>query len=124
MEAYEEERRLFYVGMTRAKRELSVVTFRKADLRSAFAREIFPPKKRSKEDVLPRERPVIRRRDPGQIAALAKDYTPGTRLRHKAFGPGTLAACTGDIATIAFDSGAVKKVSLSTALRSGQLELE
>ena len=124
LEAYEEERRLFYVGMTRAKRELSVVTFRKADLRSAFARELFPPQKGGKGDASPRERPVVRRRDPGQIAALAKDYTPGTRLRHKAFGPGTLAACTGDIATIVFDSGAVKKVSLSTALRSGQLELE
>lgn len=45
-EAYEEERRLFYVGMTRAKDELEIVTFRKAGLSSSFSQEVFPPKRK------------------------------------------------------------------------------
>ena len=43
---------------------------------------------------------------------------------HQVFGPGTLTSRTGDIATAAFDSGAVKKLSVSTALRAGQLRRE
>ena len=39
----EEERRLFYVAMTRAREELYVVRFRDAKLPSSFARELFPP---------------------------------------------------------------------------------
>ena len=39
----EEERRLFYVAMTRAREELYVVRFRDAKLPSSFARELFSP---------------------------------------------------------------------------------
>ena len=41
LDAYEEERRLFYVGMTRAKNELSIVRFRKEGL-SCLRRSSFP----------------------------------------------------------------------------------
>ena len=44
VEAYEEERRLFYVGMTRAKETLAVFRFQKPGLASAFSEALFPPK--------------------------------------------------------------------------------
>ena len=46
MEVYEEERRLFYVAMTRAKEELFLFRFRRSDLGSTFARDLFPDKTR------------------------------------------------------------------------------
>ena len=124
LEAYEEERRLFYVGMTRAKDRLSVITFRKDTLASRFSGELFP-KKEPDQGARPGKRyPLAPAKTQGQGAEEAGDYTPGTRISHQVFGPGTLTSRTGDIATAAFDSGAVKKLSVSTALRAGQLRRE
>lgn len=121
-EAYEEERRLFYVGMTRAKDELEIITFRKVGLSSSFSREIFPPKKKP---VPAAPKPVpAKKRDEGQTLALSNACVPGIRLIHKAFGPGKLESRSGDVAVIAFDSGESKKIALSVALRAGQLRLE
>ena len=120
-DTYEEERRLFYVGMTRAREELDIVTFRKVGLTSAFSREIFPPKRQSVPEA-PKPAPV-RKTGQEQIAVQSKAYLPGVKLLHKAFGPGTLVSRSGDIAVIEFDSGESKKVALSVALRAKQLRL-
>ena len=124
-EAWEEERRLFYVGMTRAKNRLRVITFQKPGLDSAFARELFPEKEKPARPApaapvswqpsrfTAREQPVE-----------TEEYTAGTRLRHRVFGPGTLASRVGDIALIEFDSGQTKKIALSTALRGHMLQRE
>ncbi|WP_125114615.1 ATP-dependent helicase [Agathobaculum sp. Marseille-P7918] len=126
LDAYEEERRLFYVGLTRAKRELAIMTFRKAGLESSFAQEIFPSKAE------PRQQPateikkaaVVHKPDESRIRAIAKDYFPGVRLVHQAFGPGTLVSRSGDICEIAFDRGDTKKISVVVALRNGQIRRE
>ena len=121
LDAYEEERRLFYVGLTRAKRELGIMTFRKVGLESTFAREIFPLKGDRTQPAAVKK-PVARQEpDAARIAAIAKDYIPGVRLVHKAFGPGTLVSRSGDIGVIAFDSGETKKIAVPVALRVGQL---
>ena len=82
VEAYEEERRLFYVAMTRAKEELFLFRFRLPDL------------------------------------AL---FDAGAPVTHRAFGRGEVVSRQGDIATILFQEKGEKKVSLSVALRQGQL---
>ena len=118
---YEEERRLFYVAMTRAKRELSLFSFRSAAIHSTFTEELFPDRHR------PPGAPA--RREPVRIPRWKKkvlpteDYRPGVRVMHRAFGPGILTARNGDIVTIAFESGQTKKLSLSTLLNNGHLSL-
>ena len=120
-EAYEEERRLFYVGMTRAREELQIFTFRKLELESTFAREIFPTRPERQATVFPKR--ISRSEPAGKAPVSTESYCPGLRLCHKTFGPGTLTSRSGDIAVVAFDSGEVKKIALSTALRAGQLRL-
>ena len=127
LDAYEEERRLFYVGMTRARQELDIITFRKVGLESAFSREIFPPKEVPKEAraMTPAPKPVtVSRPNKERIAALAKDYIPGALVWHKTFGHGVVVNRSGDIAIIVFDEEEVKRIAVSAALRAGQLKLD
>lgn len=124
LDAYEEERRLFYVGMTRAKNELSIVRFRKEGLSSLFAEELFPTPREPRPNPAKRPLPMEMGPDRDALAAMGEALVPGVRVRHRTFGPGVLCARNGDIATVSFDSGADKRLSLSTALRTGQLRRE
>ena len=123
-DAYEEERRLFYVGMTRAKNELSILSYRKPSLHSTFTEELFP----KEPAVRPAPKRSVPHKKPGlsavQVASAAEEYKVGTRLVHKAFGAGTLTVKTGDIVSIAFDNGMDKRFSLSSMLKTGLLKQE
>ena len=121
VEAYEEERRLFYVGMTRAKEELSVFRFKKVGLTSAFSAKLFPKKPvpvRRESKPLPKPAYKV------EVVIDAAPYIPGVRVRHQQFGSGKIVNKLGDVATILFDSGEEKRFSLATALRQKQLKLE
>lgn len=120
-DSYEEERRLFYVGMTRAKNELLIISFRKKELQSTFVQEIFP-----KEEKEPKKHKYSLhiKKEPKreQIISMCKEFESGIRVMHKTFGAGTISTKNGDIVTIQFDSKNIKKISLSTALRTEQLK--
>ena len=120
VEAYEEERRLFYVAMTRAKEELFLFRFRRSDLGSTFARDLFPDKtRRLRQAVAPRPKGGGKPAPP-PLPDLAL-FDAGTPVTHRAFGRGEVVSRQGDIATILFQEKGEKKVSLSVALRQGQL---
>ena len=102
-EALEEERRLFYVAVTRARTELEVYRFRDPAAPSSFAEALFPK---------------------APEPAAADVWQPGTRLVHRVFGPGAVTAREGDVVTVLLDSGQTRRFALRTALAGGNFRPE
>ena len=104
---YEEDRRLFYVAMTRARQEL--VLFDCTAERSSFAQEVLSglPGRRSRPDAAPaghRPAPAAARKPlpPVDMAAIT---AVGARGRHAVFGPGTVESAEGGRVTVRFAAG-------------------
>lgn len=104
-DTYQEERRLFYVAMTRAQDVLWVLSYKTQELPSAFVQELFPP-------ITPKE----------QAAKVhAAMFHPGVKVRHKKYGEGKIIDLSQDIVTISFSQAGEKKFSLSTTVKNGLL---
>ncbi|NMA64708.1 MAG: ATP-dependent helicase [Clostridiaceae bacterium] len=136
---YEEERRLYYVAMTRAKNELYIFTQGLVQT-SAFSKKVF--------DIKPKQRAVgtnNRKNDVGvskrlasyatgfaqslekkkEIEARLSDYEAGVIVNHKKYGRGVVVDRTDSIAEISFDSESeTKKISLEIAIGNGLLKTE
>ena len=100
--AYEENRRLFYVAMTRAKNELYLFDY--PDVPSAFVRELrqqLPRPFRTAED----------------FASILPENACGLRYRHAVHGEGQVLAQCGDAMLVAFADG-------DRCLQAGQMLLE
>lgn len=115
-EAYEEERRLFYVGMTRAKNELCLFTFTQPELYSSFARDLFPQKAAAKPEARYTLSPYL-----GYPVSRGGELDVGSAVVHKKFGGGVITSKLGDIVTVAFENGMDKRLSLSASMRNGTL---
>lgn len=117
----EEERRLFYVAMTRAKNEVAVFRFLREGRRASFADAVFAqPKKTApapKAPWLPKKVAESR----GQSAA--ESFRAGCAVEHKQYGPGVVESRQGELLSIAFASGERRKFSLTAAIKSGSLTL-
>jgi len=112
----EEERRLFYVGLTRAKEQLEILCCR--DAASSFALQLFPEEK-------PREyRPVPKPAPKPLLKTDPERFDVGALVQHKQFGRGLICSRTGDIVLIRFEDGQQKRIALHTALRAGILKLD
>jgi len=112
----EEERRLFYVGMTRAKKQLEILCCR--DMTSSFASQLFPEDR-------PREYRPVPKPAPKPLPKTDPElFTVGVMVRHRQFGRGLICSRSGDILLIRFDDGQQKRIALHTALRSGWLKLD
>jgi DNA helicase-2/ATP-dependent DNA helicase PcrA len=111
----EEERRLFYVAMTRARQELHIFTTEK----SSFAKTLFP---KQQVRVIPKAVSARRRETPKNVIPPEAFY-PGRTVVHQVFGTGTVAAREGDVLTINLEDGTKKRLLISVALRSGVLSI-
>jgi len=113
----EEERRLCYVGMTRAREELYLLT---ASSRLSFGSRQYNPPSRFIDDmevasVAP---------EAAVFAGLPKepetvyddvDLSVGDRVEHRSFGRGTVVAIDGTMLKIRFDSASTKTLNASFA---------
>jgi len=136
--AYAEEVRLFYVGATRAKRELIFlcIKHREKDIKpSPFITYLIdgvPRKKSRPEETLakPREGFGIqtgkyRNYHTGRARELTIDlsnYNKGTVVIHQRFGPGTILTRNGTIASIHFETAGDKKMNLAVCLENGVIK--
>ncbi|MGC8861287.1 MAG: ATP-dependent helicase [Armatimonadota bacterium] len=127
-EEMEEERRLCYVGMTRAKREL---VFSYAYKRTLMGQTQFPQVSRFLREI-PHElldRPLSEARRAADITwnrdfvphrtPSTATFRPATRVHHPYFGRGIVLSSTGtgedERVTVAFDNGGVKTLAVSVA---------
>ena len=101
--AYEEERRLFYVGMTRAKNELYVFSFQNGE-NSPFVTELFSKKKVTSNP--------------------ATELKAGMRIRHLKFGKGIVQKCEGNTARVEFADGSVRNLAMSVVLGNHMITVE
>jgi len=130
LEALEEERRLFYVGMTRAKQDLAIFTFEKRELRSSFTTLLFPETAPQEEAAPQRKARSVPKPSVGdqgltlQATALNAELVPGRAVRHTNYGSGIIRDRQGDILTIEFDSGRTQMFSAKAALKACVLSVE
>ena len=128
-EELEEERRLFYVGATRAKKQLEFLCYENKFGEPSDAAFTFVSQFLGEEPKKPPEpeRKPLPAKSSGpskeQIAAWMKDYIPGTEVTHKIFGRGLLTKREGTFATISFMEVGIKKVDLTTCLRQEKIWL-
>ena len=108
---YEEERRLFYVGVTRAKDHLTVYSY--DDSACTFVDEFIKGpdstayRMKKEKAALPADDPAYRK--------YAGEFRPGVRVLHKTFGEGTIVRVDGDRATVDFTRTGIKVILLSIA---------
>jgi len=113
--AYEEERRLFYVGATRAKNRLSLFTY--AGKSSQFTGELLGKQSEAKASPA---LPVGKKRSEKEVREFTKSLTVGEEISHRAFGSGTLTGKDGDVITVRF-AGGERKLSVRMLLEMNLL---
>jgi DNA helicase-2/ATP-dependent DNA helicase PcrA len=132
----EEERRLCYVGMTRAKESLTLIAAKQRMLHgsiqvnplSRFIGEISQSLLEFESTFSPFENQVVHSRGSAYVSFVddeegesdepeTKDhiFKTGDKVTHPSFGKGIIVTIEGDIATIAFQENGVKKMVLSVA---------
>ena len=136
--ALEEERRLFYVGATRAKRELDLLCYEGKFGEPAGAGRTFigqllgeEPPAAPEPQFNPQPKPKRASRPayedgptPAQLAKRMEDFMAGAEVVHKQFGKGEILGRLGNIALIAFeDMDETKRIELSTCLKKGLMKL-
>lgn len=140
IDAYEEERRLFYVGMTRAKEKCTIFDFSydwcpfPKEVKDYF-REEKEKKKREKEKK-EREKAAEEERKAREKAAEEEKKARekaiaslsgienGVVVVHSIFGRGAVVKRYRTIAGIAFEDGRVRNIDLVVALSKGLLRVE
>jgi len=94
---YEEEVRLFYVGVTRSRKELYLLA----------------PQKSGEQDISPS-------RFINQFMSLNRaEFEEGNTVVHKKFGEGVIINCKDDVADIVFKKSGRRRISLAACLESG-----
>ncbi len=112
LKEYEEERRIFYVGITRAKNALNIFSIKNNP--SVFIDELLQRDDRRKKSKggstlsVGNNKPI-----PTQtFAAFSEKLATDKKIKHKTFGEGIIKEKSGDIITVEFANGNVKKLSL------------
>nr|WP_202710311.1 ATP-dependent helicase [Sporosalibacterium faouarense] len=110
VEDLEEERRLFYVGMTRAKESLDLLAINEKNEEKVFISRFI-----NELEYIMKENDEI----PSEFSAWMKI---GMIINHKRFGIGRIMDIDGDIITIKFKSIGIKQLSLNLCIEKDLLK--
>ena len=105
VEAYEEDRRLFYVAVTRAKNHLRILTYRGESC--CFADEFLQKVKTEQKEK------AIRTAKDSDYISFCKRYAAGARLAHKKYGEGTVLTAESGYILVRFADGKQRRFSLA-----------
>ena len=132
---FEEERRLFYVGMTRAKEELFIFTFDEKE-NSEFLENIFDIKKRRIMEFIPYEATISGQNIKqnyridytnsfdNKYEKEYAQYKVGVLVNHKKFGQGVVVAQREEVVEILFkQEQEPREMMLGIALKNGMLRV-
>ena len=133
-EEFEEERRLFYVAMTRARTRLEIMSVaNKHNLlfnRSIFVKDVHQILDPQSNDSSPRVKKTTSGRSISELKSLAltasvdlSPYQVGTFIHHLRFGDGEIINLEGEIATIQF-ADEQKRISLRITTENGNVRLK
>ncbi len=122
---YEEERRIFYVGMTRAKDYLGIFVLPSG---SAFVKELQnEPAKATAGKKAPKPGKRSASYDPKAEAARIQAFTEaaarGSLVRHEVYGTGRIQQISGKRITVLFDNGTLRPFDLNIVVGKGFLQL-
>lgn len=107
LKTLEEERRVFYVAVTRAKDSLEIITSAK-EHGSTLSGDCF-----AAEYFVGDENATV------ADAVMNSKFAAGSQVRHKVFGKGEIKSVSGDFAEILFVNGAVKKLDMIFCINNG-----
>lgn len=115
---YEEERRLFYVAITRAKNELNLFYVRECE--SGFVNEVVPPVQINE--------PQFKIPSVLTDSRLATYYTVNTRIKHDVYGEGIITGFTTKrddihVIEVMFDNGQKNQLQLEVVVSAGLIHL-
>lgn len=113
----EEERRLFYVGMTRARKTLKLINTKEKSSKKVYASRFI-------SEVYKILNPVIKESAYTSLQEYDYNVNIGDYITHKAFGKGIVVDLEGDTIEINFSKLGVKKLLLKTCLENRILVLE
>ena len=129
--AYEEERRLYYVGMTRAKEQLYIFTFG-PNMTSVFSGEVL--KKPKERQILPEKaqknihknvQKKVQQLSAQEVEKCIEACVTGCKVQHRKYGTGEIISGDGRIAEILFlGENTPRKISLPIAFSAQILTLK
>ena len=129
--AYEEERRLYYVGMTRAKEQLYIFTFG-PNMTSVFSGEVL--KKPKERQILPEKaqknihknvQKRVQQLSAREVGKCIEACVTGCKVQHRKYGTGEIISGDGRIAEILFlGENTPRKISLPIAFSAQILTLK
>jgi DNA helicase-2/ATP-dependent DNA helicase PcrA len=117
MREYEEERRIFYVAMTRARDELAIFRFQTSDLFSSFTEEIFPRKTESEKKYGVNAPSSVA----SEVGTLRLEV--GDIVRHRTFGEGFVCEVQSETVKIRFRDGSIRQFYTAFLARAKQIDV-